>query len=259
MPRRSANGKSDRVSLGHARWYAVIAALDDSATARETWQHVEFPPNHLGFAMVDQWYVRVDGEQYGPYTTDQLKTYAAEGHITPTSEIRRGDGPWCLATKVKGMFPQTAAMAPPLPTAAAPPSARMTVTNARDTEAERILYSDSPSMFRNNPLGFLLSLLLCVVGVGVIILIIWYLKCYGTQLTVTNKRTTLRTGILSKHINEVFHRDVRNVRLGQTFLQRVFGVGTIELSSSGQSDVEISVTGMPDPENIKSLIDEYHD
>ena len=49
--------------------------------------------------------------------------------------------------------------------------------------------------------------------------------------------------------------DVRTVNLSQSFLQRIFGVGKIGISSTGQSDVEISVSGQPDPENIKEAID----
>jgi len=223
--------------------------------------------------MAADWYVRVDGEQYGPYTSDQLKTYATEGHITRGSEIRRGGGAWCLATKVKGMFPNenvaalSSSSSPPYPSSP-PPSpvsfakstvARAVTTSAGIADSERELYSDSPAMFRNHPIGFVLSLVLCIAGVGVILLIVWYLRCRGTHLTVTNKRTTLRTGILSKHINEVFHRDVRNVRLSQSFWQRILGVGSVELSSSGQSDVEIAVSGMPNPDNIKILINKYRD
>lgn len=233
--------------------------------------------------MAAEWYVRVDGQEYGPYTTEQLKTYAAEGHVTPTSEIRRGEGPWCAATQVKGMFPERTTAAPPPPPAPATvgraPTAvaiggSRSVESSADSPAseqldsatpptlpggERILYQDAPAMFRNHPVGFLLCIILCVGVVGFLILLIWYLRCYGTQLTVTDKRTTLRTGILSKHVNEVFHRDVRNVRLSQTFGQRLLGVGSVELSSAGQSDVEIAVAGMPHPEQIKSLINEYRD
>ena len=207
--------------------------------------------------MSEQWYVRVDGKEYGPYTTQQLKTYAAEGHVSRASEVRSGEGPWCLATKVKGMFPAEDVELRPPPPASAQRAANATTPGP--VESEVVLYLDSPSMFRNHPIGFLLCVVLCAGGVGLIILGVWYLRCCGTHMTVTNKRTTLRTGILSKNINEVFHRDVRNVRLRQSFWQRILGVGSIELSSAGQSDIEISVSGMPDPNRIKSLINEYRD
>jgi uncharacterized membrane protein YdbT with pleckstrin-like domain len=51
--------------------------------------------------------------------------------------------------------------------------------------------------------------------------------------------------------------DVRNVQLDQTFFQRVFDVGQIGVSSAGQAGLEINVTGIPQPERVKDLIDSY--
>ena len=118
-------------------------------------------------------------------------------------------------------------------------------------------YEENPSMFRNQPVGFVLNCVLCLVGVGLIIFIVWWLKCKGTTLTVTSDRTRLRKGILSKSVTEVWHQDVRNVQLNQTFFQRILGVGTLGISSAGQSGVEIGVSGIPDPEMVKELIDKH--
>jgi len=125
-------------------------------------------------------------------------------------------------------------------------------------EAESILYKSHPSMFRNRPVGFVLSVILIpVLGLGLLILVIWWLDCLGTTLTVTTKRTTLRRGILSKKTNDVWHRDVRNIQVKQGILQRLLGVGTIGISSAGQGDVEIAVNGMPNPEKVRRFIDEH--
>ena len=123
-------------------------------------------------------------------------------------------------------------------------------------EDEHTLYESNPSMFRNRPVEFVVTAILCLVVVGLIMMFVWWLKCKGTTLTVTNKRTSLRRGILSKSINEVWHSDVRNVLLKQSFFQRIFGVGMIGVSSAGQSGMEISVSGIPDPDRVKQLIDE---
>ena len=112
-------------------------------------------------------------------------------------------------------------------------------------------------MFRNQPVWFVITCVLCLVGVGLFIFAAWYLKCKGTTLTITNDRTTCRRGILSKSITEVWHQDIRNVQLDQTFFQRIFDVGKIGISSAGQADLEISVTGIPQPERVKDLIDRY--
>jgi len=122
---------------------------------------------------------------------------------------------------------------------------------------EVTLYDENPSMFRNRPVEFIITALLCIIGVGLVIFLIWWLRCKGTQLTITSDRTRLRKGILSKSITEVWHQDVRNVQLNQTFFQRMLGVGSLGISSAGQAGLEISVSGIPDPEQVKELIDQH--
>ncbi|QEG22791.1 PH domain-containing protein [Mariniblastus fucicola] len=148
-------------------------------------------------------------------------------------------------------------------------------------EGENILYEAHPSMFRNQPLWFVILVLLSLIGfafpflpfetsyltkfleiaipmvIGLIAFLAWWLKCKATTLTVTSERTSCRRGILSKSITEVWHQDVRNVQLDQSLLQRILDVGTIGISSAAQSGLEISVSGVPHPEKVKALIDTY--
>lgn len=109
-------------------------------------------------------------------------------------------------------------------------------------------------MFRSRPIWFVVWCVLIVVGLGAVVLFIWWLRAMGTTLTVTSERTILRKGILSKDESEVLHRNVRNVVLKQGVFQRMMGTGYIAISSSGQSDMEIEAHGMPRPDKIKALI-----
>jgi len=122
---------------------------------------------------------------------------------------------------------------------------------------ETILYHSHPAMFKNRPFSFILCLILSLVGVGLIIFLIWWIKTRGTELTVTNERASLRKGILSKFTNDVYLTDIRNVQIYQSFWQRVFGVGSVAISSAGNEGIEIEVKGIPDPEKIKSIIDTH--
>jgi len=144
---------------------------------------------------------------------------------------------------------------------AALPSCRVNSKTPPDSmnqpKEEITFYEEHPSMFRNRPVEFGVNILLCLVVVGFFLFFAWWFKCKGTTLTVTNHRTRLRKGILSKSITEVWHQDVRNVQLNQSFFQRILGVGTIGISSAGQSEIEIKVAGIPDPERVKELIDKY--
>ena len=127
-----------------------------------------------------------------------------------------------------------------------------------DVDRDVVLYRENPSMFRNHPIYFVVCLLLVpVFGLGLILLLFWWLEALGTTLTVTNEQTTLRKGIFSKHTNDVFHENVRNIQVKQSFLQRIFNVGWIGISSAGQSGLEIEVSGIVAPHQIKELIDQY--
>jgi len=121
---------------------------------------------------------------------------------------------------------------------------------------ERELLTVSPRLFGGNWFIHAVVILLCLVLIGFVFYFIEWLRQRATRLIVTTRRTVLREGILDKRTNEIRHSDVRNVQVQQSLVQRMFGVGTLELSSSGQSDVEIAIKGIPDPQAIASLIRE---
>jgi uncharacterized membrane protein YdbT with pleckstrin-like domain len=115
-------------------------------------------------------------------------------------------------------------------------------------------------MFRNHPAYFVLCvLLIAAFGLGLVLLLVWWIQVLGTTLTVTNEQTTLRKGILSKYTNDVFHSNVRNIQVRQSFLQRLFKVGWVGISSAGQSGLEIEINGIQDPEKVKEIIDDHRE
>jgi uncharacterized membrane protein YdbT with pleckstrin-like domain len=119
---------------------------------------------------------------------------------------------------------------------------------------EETLLTCHPVMFRANPLAFVGFLLLIPVVVGLIWLLVWWIKTRKTTLIVTSKRTTLVMGILSKKTDELRHNDVRSISVTQGFLQRVFGVGSIEISSAARSDAEIIANDIHNPQHVADLI-----
>ncbi len=84
----------------------------------------------------------------------------------------------------------------------------------------------------------------------------WVLRSRFTTLTVTDDRTVYQVGLVSRKTSEVQHDDVRNIQLDQSFLQRILKVGGIGISSSGQDDLEVVATGLPQPARIIALIRE---
>jgi hypothetical protein len=122
--------------------------------------------------------------------------------------------------------------------------------------ADAVLYRASPAMFRNAPIRFVLTCCLCLFLIGIPIMIVWWLTCKCTEITITDSKVILREGILSKNLNEVRHSHIRNVLLRQSFLQRIFDVGWIGLSTAGQSGMELEIGGIPSPAHAKAIIDE---
>ncbi len=121
---------------------------------------------------------------------------------------------------------------------------------------EMVLYRDHPAMFRNRPVLFLACCALIPFGIGLVALVAWWLHCQATSLVITESRVTLRKGLLSKYTNDVLIADIRNVQVRQSLLQRIFGVGAVAVSTSGQGDMEIEVRGVPGPDRIKAILND---
>ncbi len=100
--------------------------------------------------------------------------------------------------------------------------------------------------------------MIAVFGVGVILLLIWYLQTKSTKLTITNKDILLERGLLSKNRSEVSIKSIRTVKVKQSFFNRVFGVGAIELYTAGDLP-EIDVKGMPNPNKVRDIIKEIQE
>ncbi|HEY7885753.1 MAG TPA: PH domain-containing protein [Cellvibrionaceae bacterium] len=116
------------------------------------------------------------------------------------------------------------------------------------------LYNENPVMFKNNPLGFILALVLILAfGLGLIILLVWYLQTKSLRLVVTSEDVLFEKGLLSKERSELTIRSIRTVRVKQSFWNRIFGTGTIELYTAGDSP-EIVAKGMPDPNRVRDII-----
>lgn len=85
----------------------------------------------------------------------------------------------------------------------------------------------------------------------------WWLDRLGSALEITNKRTISHRGLFSRSTSEVVHDNIRNVQVDQSFWQRIWGVGRLGISSSGQDGVEIQVNHLKRPEELRKMIDLY--
>lgn len=117
--------------------------------------------------------------------------------------------------------------------------------------------------FRKEPLwpadGFWLVVCLLVFVAAAITMFVWYLLKLSASLEITTKRTTESHGLFSRATSEVLHDNIRNIAVKQSFVDRVFNVGQLEISSSGQSGVEITMKDVKDPHGVREKIDKYRE
>ncbi|MEA3034534.1 MAG: hypothetical protein QOH04_289 [Sphingomonadales bacterium] len=79
------------------------------------------------------------------------------------------------------------------------------------------------------------TLLLCLVGVGLIIVLVQWLRFVAATFEVTNDRLIIRHGIFSKSIDEIELYRVKDVRLDYSLVNQWAGIGTITILSSDET------------------------
>jgi uncharacterized membrane protein YdbT with pleckstrin-like domain len=120
--------------------------------------------------------------------------------------------------------------------------------------AGQVVYEAHPAMFRAHPSWFILCvLLIAAFGIGIILLLYWYIKTRATVLTVTDQELMYERGILSKDRTSVSLKHIRSVNIAQGFVNRVMGVGTVQVSTAGDLP-EFTIADMPDPYVIQEAI-----
>ena len=99
--------------------------------------------------------------------------------------------------------------------------------------------------FRSSTWGWLrgtllgwLTLLLCLVGVGFLIILVQWVRNWMVTYELTQDRLILRQGILVKSIDEIELYRVKNVRLDFTLVNQWAGIGTISIDSSDETTRE---------------------
>lgn len=121
-----------------------------------------------------------------------------------------------------------------------------------DVPAKGTKFSAHPAMFKARPFTFILCVLLCAAGIGILILMVWYVKCKSTKLEIIDNEVVLERGLLSKERIELGISSIRSVRVYQSFLNRITGVGKITVFTAGDSP-EFEVEGIPEPNKFREL------
>lgn len=116
---------------------------------------------------------------------------------------------------------------------------------ALDLDAdEEVLVDTRPSWLASLNMGFIIFALLIR---------------YGNRLTITDKRAYKRKGIIRKNETFLQGADVRDVSMKQGIQGRIFRYGTVEISTAGQGDVEVSFSGVGSPSSVRDKANQLRD
>ena len=79
------------------------------------------------------------------------------------------------------------------------------------------------------------TLLLCLVGIGLIIVVIKWIANLGTTYEVTGDRLILHKGIFVKSIDEIELYRVKDVRIDFTLLNQAADIGRVTITSADET------------------------
>jgi uncharacterized membrane protein YdbT with pleckstrin-like domain len=96
--------------------------------------------------------------------------------------------------------------------------------------------------FRSSTWGWLrgtlagwITLLLCLVGVGLIIILVKWINNLATTYEITPERLIIRRGIFNKSIDEIELYRVKNIRIDFTLINQLADIGTLSILSSDET------------------------
>ena len=104
---------------------------------------------------------------------------------------------------------------------------------------EKVIYTGHISFWPLAPLIAPGVVLLAAWGLGLIFLIVAYIRYKTTELAITNKRVIAKTGFISRQTVELNINKIESIQVNQSILGRIFNFGTLIISGAGNPQAPI--------------------
>src|SRR5262245_29672660 len=111
-------------------------------------------------------------------------------------------------------------------------------------EGETVTYTGNISLWGLWHL-IVLGILLAPVGVGLVLLLMAYIRYKTTELAVTNKRVIAKFGFISRYTIEMNINKVESIQVEQSIMGRILNYGTLTIAGTGTHQAPIP--GISDP------------
>lgn len=100
-------------------------------------------------------------------------------------------------------------------------------------------------------------LLIPFFGIGLVLLLVAYIKYKTTELAVTNKRVIAKVGFISRETIELNLSKTESIQINQSLLGRIFNYGSLSINGTGSSHAPIS--GIREPLEFRRQFMEAQD
>jgi len=122
---------------------------------------------------------------------------------------------------------------------------------------EKIVHVGHISLWSLSHLFALGIVLLPVFGIGLIFLVVAYVRYKTTELAITSKRVIAKFGFISRRTVEINIKKVESIQVDQGILGRVFNYGTLVISGAG--DPQAPIPGISEPMAFRRAFIEAQD
>lgn len=107
--------------------------------------------------------------------------------------------------------------------------------------------------FAKVPMVIWMILAIPTFGVTLLLALWEWLKLRSIEQGVTSRRVVLKTGIISRHSEEMKLSSIETVEIRQGIAGRIFGFGTVQVTGRGTSDLVFR--NIDDPLDVKRKIE----
>lgn len=108
-----------------------------------------------------------------------------------------------------------------------------------------------PAVLSSHPIILFFTSLTIVIPA--ILILYWWLESRSTKLSVDQHSLYYEAGLFSKTRAEIRLRDLRSMRVDQSFKQRLFEIGTLNFYTAGDRP-EIKAKNINFPNEVKNFI-----
>jgi uncharacterized membrane protein YdbT with pleckstrin-like domain len=100
------------------------------------------------------------------------------------------------------------------------------------------------------------ALTLIFFGLGLLFLLIAYLRVISTEYFVTNRRVYVKYGVIGRAVFELKNEWITSIVVTQGFIQRLLNYGNIIISTPGYYTGTTMMKDVSDPMHVRTMLEE---